>query len=256
MIALLDPDDRASFPDPALALKDPNGLLAVGGDLTPARLEHAYRRGIFPWFSAGDPILWWSPDPRAVLFPAEIRISRSLRKRLRKRELGTTMDRAFGRVIRGCAEPRDEHGGTWLTPEMIAAYEALHALGLAHSVEVWKDGRLVGGLYGVAIGRAFFGESMFSRVNDASKVALVHLCRKLAEWDFGLVDCQMRTNHLIRMGAIELPRRRFIGLVNQYCRLPGRNEGWDEGPGCVLPEPPRAGSNPTPEPMREPAEIS
>jgi leucyl/phenylalanyl-tRNA--protein transferase len=220
MIARLDPHDRESFPDLRHALREPNGLLAVGGDLSPTRLAHAYRRGIFPWFSAGDPILWWSPDPRTVLFPSQIRIARSLGKRLRNASFEVTLDRSFSAVIRCCAAPRDAQGGTWLVPEMIAAYEALHAHGLAHSVEVWQDGQLVGGLYGVAIGRAFFGESMFSRVSDASKVALVHLCRQLAEWEFGLIDCQMRTDHLIRMGAVEMPRAEFIALLNRFCTQP------------------------------------
>lgn len=228
MIALLDPQDRESFPDPRLALDDPNGLLAIGGDLSPLRLQNAYRRGIFPWFSIGDPILWWSPDPRTLLFPAQIRISHSLRKRLRRGDFSVTMDRDFEGVIHGCAQPRDEQGGTWLVPQMIAAYLALHAHGLAHSVEVWRQGELVGGLYGVAIGRAFFGESMFSRVSDASKIALAHLCRKLVDWEFGLIDCQMRTNHLLSMGATEIARRDFIVLLNHYCQLPGRDVSWDE----------------------------
>lgn len=230
MIALLDPFDRESFPDVGRALREPNGLLAIGGDLTPARLWHAYRRGIFPWFNAGDPILWWSPDPRLVLFPEQIRVSRSLRKRLRQQTLQVTLDRAFAAVIRGCAAPRDSQGGTWLIPEMIVAYEDLHARGLAHSVEVWQEGNLVGGLYGVAIGRAFFGESMFSRVTDASKVALVRLCEQLADWGFGLIDCQMRTDHLIRMGAVELPRRDFIERLNRYCHQPSRDFSWDDTP--------------------------
>ena len=178
MIPLFTPDDPRPFPEVWRALRHPNGLLAVGGDLSPRRLTNAYRHGIFPWFSAGDPILWWSPDPRTVLFPGRIRISRSLGKRLRRRQLGVTMDRDFAAVIRGCAAPRhtgvlsrDEPAtGTWILPEMIAAYETLHRLGISHSVEVWENGRLIGGLYGVAIGQAFFGESMFSRTPDASKV--------------------------------------------------------------------------------------
>lgn len=228
MIALLDPHDPELFPDSSHALREPNGLLAVGGDLTPARLQNAYRRGIFPWFNAGDPILWWSPNPRMVLFPQQVRISRSLEKKLRKQPFAVTLDRAFNSVIRGCAAPREHHDGTWLVPEMINAYEALHARGLAHSVEIWQDQQLVGGLYGVAIGRVFFGESMFSRVSNASKIALVHLCQQLTDWDFGLIDCQMRTDHLIRMGAVEIPRADFIGLLNRFCPLPGRHYRWDE----------------------------
>ena len=228
MIALLDPHAPESFPAASQALREPNGLLAVGGDLTPTRLRNAYRRGIFPWFNPGDPILWWSPDPRTVLFPRHLRISRSLAKRLRRQPFTVTLDRAFSRVIRGCATPREPQGGTWLIPEMIAAYEALHRRGLAHSVEVWQGRDLAGGLYGVAIGRAFFGESMFSRITDASKVALVHLCQQLEGWNFGLVDCQMHTDHLMRMGAVDLPRAEFIGLLDRFCPLPGRDFNWDD----------------------------
>jgi len=229
MIALLDPYDRQSFPDPRVALLEPNGLLAVGGDLSPGRLHNAYRRGIFPWFSAGDPILWWSPDPRTVIFPKQLHISRSLRKHLRKHDLSVSFDHDFFGVIHGCAQPRDDQGGTWLLPQMIAAYQSLHAIGLAHSVEVWRDKELVGGLYGVAIGRAFFGESMFSRVTDASKVALVHLCKRLADWRFGLIDCQMRTDHLVSMGAIEIPREEFLTLLEEHCPRSGFNSNWFGG---------------------------
>lgn len=237
MIALLDPHDRTIFPDPCQALHEPNGLLAVGGDLSPVRLVSAYRRGIFPWFSAGDPILWWSPDPRALLFPDRLHVSRSLRKRLRRGDLVTTLDRDFQGVIQGCAEPRDVDGGTWLVPDMIAAYRRLHTLGLAHSVEVWRAGELVGGVYGVAIGRAFFGESMFSQVTDASKVALVRLCEQLLEWDFGLIDCQMTTEHLLSLGAIEVARADFMALLDRHGSRPGYDRSWDEGtdrPACAL----------------------
>jgi leucyl/phenylalanyl-tRNA--protein transferase len=229
MIALLDPLDRTTFPDVSDALRHPNGLLAVGGDLSPDRLENAYRRGIFPWFSDGDPILWWSPDPRTVLFPDRLKIPRSLRKRLRRQPFKVTMDRAFGQVIRACAAPRDEHGGTWILPEMVMAYEALHRRGVAHSVEVWQAGGLVGGLYGIAIGRAFFGESMFSRVPDASKAALVHLCERLTHWGFGLIDCQMRTEHLIRLGAVEIPRDELVIRLDRLCRQSGPGPSWDDG---------------------------
>jgi leucyl/phenylalanyl-tRNA--protein transferase len=228
MIPLLSRDPRA-FPDVSRALRQPNGLLAVGGDLSPERLASAYRRGIFPWFGPGDPILWWSPNPRTLLFPEQIRISRSLRKRLRRRSLGVTMDRAFGEVIRGCAAPRDAESGTWIVPAMVVAYESLYRRGVAHSVEVWSEGRLAGGLYGVAVGRAFFGESMFSRVDDASKVALVHLCQRLTAWGFGPIDCQMRTEHLVSLGAQELPRARFVDLLERYCALPGPPGSWDDG---------------------------
>lgn len=229
MIARLDHRDRTAFPDVRHALSHPNGLLAFGGDLSAERLENAYRRGIFPWFSAGDPILWWSPDPRTVLFPDRMRVPRSLRKRLRKQPFRVTMDRDFAGVIRGCAAPRDAHGGTWIVPEMIMAYESLHRNGIAHSVEVRQDGDLVGGLYGVAIGRAFFGESMFSRATDASKVALVHLCERLTRWGFGLIDCQMRTEHLMRLGAVEIPRAELIRRLDRLCLQPGPGPDWDDG---------------------------
>lgn len=229
MITLLPPHDPDVFPDVRRALEQPNGLLAVGGDLSLERLTNAYRRGIFPWFGPGDPILWWSPNPRTVLMPTEVHVSRSLRKHLRRRELGVTMDRAFARVIRGCSAPRGGQAGTWIIPEMIAAYEHLHRAGLAHSVEVWAGERLVGGLYGVAIGRAFFGESMFSRVADASKVALVHLCRHLAERGFGLIDCQMQTEHLMRMGAKEVPRTQFVASLGRWCTLDSPRGDWNDG---------------------------
>lgn len=233
MIPRLDPRNRSAFPDVRHALEHPNGLLAFGGDLSPERLENAYRRGIFPWFSAGDPILWWSPDPRTVLFPERLRVPRSLRKRLRRQPFRVTMDRDFSEVIRGCAAPRDEQGGTWILPEMIRAYEALHQRGIAHSIEVRQDGELVGGLYGVAVGRAFFGESMFSRATDASKVALVHLCERLLHWGFGLIDCQMRTEHLMRLGALEISRDELVRRLDRLCRQPAPRPGltpsWDDG---------------------------
>ena len=229
MIPLLAPKDPSDFPDVRHALHHPNGLLAAGGDLSPERLLSAYRRGIFPWYSAGDPILWWSPDPRTVLFPERMHVSRSLRKRLRRKTLGVTMDRAFASVIRSCAAPRDTEGGTWIVPEMRSAYEALHRLGFAHSVEVWENGALAAGLYGVAIGGVFYGESMFTRADDGSKIALVHLCRRLQDWGFGLIDCQMRTDHLLQLGAEELPRPLFTALLAQFCPLPNRNGSWDDG---------------------------
>jgi leucyl/phenylalanyl-tRNA--protein transferase len=240
MVPLLAAQDPTGFPDVRLALRHPNGLLAAGGDLSPERLLSAYRRGIFPWFGEGDPILWWSPDPRTVLFPEGLRVSRSLRKRLRRRELGASMDRSFGAVIQACAAPRGGDGGTWIVPRMVAAYETLNRLGWAHSVEVWEGDRLVGGLYGVALGRVFFGESMFSRRDDASKVALVHLCERLNSWGFGLIDCQMRTDHLISLGATEIPRGGFVTLIDRFCPLPGATGSWDDGeirfPGAPEPE--------------------
>lgn len=227
MLHLLDPHDpSAPFPDVSLAEREPNGLLAVGGDLSIPRLIRAYRSGIFPWFNAGDPILWWSPDPRTILVPSHVHVSRSLRKTLRKGPFDVTMDRAFDQVIAACAVPRPGSDGTWLVPDMIRAYKALHREGWAHSVEVWAEGRLVGGLYGLAIGRAFFGESMFSRASDASKVALVHLCRALEGWGFGLVDCQVLTGHLLRMGAVQIPRREFVALLRRLCNAAGRHGFW------------------------------
>jgi leucyl/phenylalanyl-tRNA--protein transferase len=230
MLYLLDPTDpQAPFPDVETAEREPDGLLAVGGDLSVTRLLNAYRRGIFPWFGDGDPILWWSPDPRTALFPERLRISRSLRKILRKGLFGATIDRDFDAVINACAQPRAESGGTWLVPDMIAAYRRLHLRGFAHSVEVWRDGALAGGLYGVAIGRVFFGESMFTRVSDASKVALVHLCRTLLERDFRLIDCQVLTGHLIRMGAVQIDRTAFVRMLDRWCPHPDRGGSWDDG---------------------------
>ena len=229
MLSLLDPrDPGAPFPDVSLAEREPDGLLAVGGDLSVARLVNAYRHGIFPWFGPGDPILWWSPDPRTILLPAEVRVSRSLKKTLKRGALTVSLDRAFDQVISACAEPRPDSGGTWLVPEMIAAYRRLHRHGFAHSVEVWHQGALAGGLYGVAIGGVFFGESMFTRVTDASKLALVHLCRTLEEWGYGLIDCQVLTGHLLRMGAVQIPRAEFVDLLDHWCELPGRTGPWGE----------------------------
>ena len=198
-----------TFPAAEEALHQPNGLLAVGGDLSPARLLAAYRRGIFPWFSQQDPILWWSPDPRMVLLPQELIISHSLRKKLRQRQFEVRFDSAFEQVMQACAAPRAGQDGTWIHPEMVAAYSELHRQGYAHSVETWMAGELVGGLYGVNLGKMFFGESMFSRRNDASKIALAYLCRQLVRWEFGLIDCQMYTPHLASLGAREMPRQEF-----------------------------------------------
>lgn len=202
------------FPPVAQALKEPNGLLAGGGDLSPQRLLAAYRRGIFPWYSPGEPILWWSPDPRMVLFPDEFRITRSLAKTLRNADYRVKLDSAFAQVIAACAAtPRPGQDGTWITAEMQQAYLRLHALDHAHSVETWRDGRLVGGLYGVSIGRAFCGESMFSHATDASKIALAHLCRYLARREFGIIDCQMETAHLTSLGARPIPRDDYLVRV-------------------------------------------
>jgi leucyl/phenylalanyl-tRNA--protein transferase len=214
------------FPPLENALDEPNGLLAAGGDLAPGRLLAAYRRGIFPWFSDDDPILWWSPDPRMVLYPAELRVSRSLRKTLRRTDYEIRVDTAFRAVMQACAEPRPGQEGTWITSRMLAAYCTLHERGHAHSVETWDGGTLIGGLYGVAVGRVFFGESMFSRASDASKLALVHLVRQLERWRFGLIDCQMRTNHLASLGAREIPREHFARQLEQLVNYPPEPAVW------------------------------
>ncbi len=206
------------FPPLEKALADPNGLLAAGGDLSPQRLLAAYRRGIFPWYSAGEPILWWSPDPRMVLFPDEFKISVSLAKTLRNAKYDVRLDSAFAEVVNACAtKPREGQAGTWITGEMQAAYRELHRLGHAHSVETWIDGRLAGGLYGIAIGQAFYGESMFSDVRDASKIALAHLCAHLKRRGFGIIDCQMETRHLASLGARPIPRRDFAARLDNLC---------------------------------------
>ena len=216
----------APFPPVQSALKDPNGLLAAGGDLSSERLLSAYRHGIFPWFSEGDPILWWSPDPRMILFPAELKISRSLGKTLRNRSYEGRFDSAFDEVVAGCAAPRKGEPGTWISGAMIEAYRGLHRLGYAHSVETWIDGDLAGGLYGVAIGRVFFGESMFSRARDASKIALASLVAHLKAAGFGLIDCQMRTRHLESLGAREITRRRFSRLLEELIHYPHSPGSW------------------------------
>lgn len=200
------------FPEPDKAMREPNGLLAAGGDLSPQRLIEAYRQGIFPWYGENDPILWWSPDPRLVLFPENLRISRSLRKSLRKNHEIRT-DTAFEAVMRKCAEPRRDGAGTWISEEMISAYCALHGMGIAHSIETWIEGELAGGLYGVALGKVFFGESMFSRRTDASKIAFVHLVKQLERWGFSMIDCQARTQHLVSLGAVEIPRSAFASIL-------------------------------------------
>lgn len=218
-------DDRMAFPSPLEA--DEDGLLAVGGDLSPERLLLAYENGIFPWPHDGMPLLWFCPDPRMVLEPQSVRLSRSLRSRLRRGDLQITFDEAFGEVMRACAStPRPHEEGTWITPAMVAAYSQLHERGLAHSVEAWHEGRLAGGLYGVSLGSAFFGESMFCRVSDASKVALVTLVKQLAAWDFALVDCQMVTDHLSSLGAEPWPRERFLQTLKEAVAAPTRQGRW------------------------------
>ena len=224
MIPWLENDQP--FPPVRRALRDPNGLLAAGGDLSVRRLLEAYRHGIFPWYSEGQPILWWSPDPRMVLAPAEFTLSRSLRKRVRNSGFEVRTDSAFAAVIGECAAPRADQDGTWITAEMAAAYTALHRAGYAHSVETWADGTLVGGLYGVSLGRMFFGESMFSRASDASKIALAYLTRQLERWHFGLIDCQMSTPHLESLGAREIARAEFIRALTELVNYPPRLGAW------------------------------
>jgi leucyl/phenylalanyl-tRNA---protein transferase len=208
------------FPPPEQALEDPPGLLAAGGDLSPARLLAAYRRGIFPWYSPGQPVLWWSPDPRAVLFPEEFHCPRSLAKTLRNGGFATSIDRDFAAVIDGCAAPRVASPGTWITSEMRAAYRELHRLSHAHSVEAWRNGTLAGGLYGVRLGGVFFGESMFSAVRDASKVALAHLVAACLRSGVAVIDCQLYSRHLASLGARTIPRPQFQGLLREQVSLP------------------------------------
>jgi leucyl/phenylalanyl-tRNA--protein transferase len=214
------------FPPAELALQQPNGLLAAGGDLSPARLLDAYAHGIFPWFGRDDPLLWWSPDPRMVLYVSELRVSRSLRRTIRSQRFRVTMDMAFPDVVTGCAGPRPGQDGTWITPEMHAAYCRLFFLGHAHSVEAWSGDRLAGGLYGVALGRMFFGESMFSSESDASKVAFVHMVAQFGRWAMPLIDCQMPTSHLASFGAREIPRAEFLDQVGGLVQRPGPPVPW------------------------------
>jgi len=204
-------------------------LLAVGGDLRPERLLEAYRHGIFPWSSDEQPILWWSPDPRTVLFPENLHVSRSLKKSLRSGQFSVTLDRCFRDVMQQCAGPRPQYpdGGTWITTEMLEAYTRLHEKGYAHSVETWMDGQLVGGLYGVALGRAFFAESMFTRVSDASKVALVLLVHQLQTWEFRLMDCQQSSPHITALGAESIPRDEFLDHLATALKLPGQCGRWE-----------------------------
>lgn len=220
------------FPPVDSALREPegpNGLLAAGGDLTPARLLAAYRLGIFPWYSAGEPILWWSPDPRMVLMPGALKISRSLGKTLRHKPYDVRLDSCFSRVMAECAEPRrpGHQAGTWISPEMQAAYTRLHQLGHAHSVETWVDDELVGGLYGIALGRVFYGESMFSRQPDASKIALAHLCHHLKHQNYVVIDCQMETAHLASLGARPIPRQTFVEGLTHWTQENFCPGAWD-----------------------------
>lgn len=218
--------DQFGFPNLENALEEPNGLLAVGGDLSSQRLMNAYRAGIFPWYEEGQPLLWWSPNPRCVLFPSRVHISRSLRKLLRANNFDIRCDTAFSAVIDLCSAPRSNTDVTWITPAMKAAYTKLHEQGVAHSIEVWQNDQLQGGLYGLAIGRVFFGESMFSTVANASKLALVSLCGQLEQWDYQLIDCQVENPHLMSMGAEMLPRRQFAEYLARFSTGGGQEEPW------------------------------
>lgn len=226
MLRFLSPEEP--FPPVERALKAPNGLLCAGADLSVERLLEAYRRGIFPWYSDDEPILWWSPDPRMVLFTDELKISRSLAKSIRNKGYEVRVDTAFDEVIEGCAAPRRDAAGTWLGPEMRRAYRRLHRAGYAHSFETWRDGRLVGELYGVAIGRMFYGESMFARATDASKVALVALARTLRARGFPMIDCQQRTPLLAALGAREIPRAEFLRRLAALVNYPEPPAKWSD----------------------------
>jgi len=228
MLPYLAPDSTVNaFPNITEALIEPNGLLAVGGDLGFERLIHAYQQGIFPWYNAGQPILWWSPDPRLVLFPKKLKISRSLKKNQRNSGFRVSFDNAFQQVIQACAfTPRSDQEGTWLSDEMQAAYCDLHQRGIAHSVECWYENQLVGGLYGIALGRVFFGESMFTHRSNASKVAFVTLVQQLQAWQFELIDCQVYTQHLHSLGAEEISRRHFKHLMEHYDTSHTQNSYW------------------------------
>lgn len=226
-LTVLNPrNPEQDFPAVKQALREPDGLLAIGGCLSEKRLLNAYRHGIFPWYNFGEPILWWSPDPRMVLFPDKLIVSRSLRKTLRQNRFSVTFDRAFTEVIAACAAPRPGADGTWITTDIDEAYKRLHRLGIAHSVEAWFEGELVGGLYGVALGQVFFGESMFHTKTDASKVAFVTLVERLKVWDYQLVDCQIYSTHLASLGAEEIDRTDFVNLLNRYCDACVSQSAW------------------------------
>lgn len=215
MLTYIQPfDDIDSFPPLEKAQTEPNGLLAIGGDLSEKRLLQAYKRGIFPWYSTGEPILWWSPDPRMVMFPSEFHASKSLKKAVRRQNFSFSINQAFLEVITACAEPRTDSTDTWITNEMISAYNKLHQAGHAHSIEIWLDNQLAGGLYGIAIGAVFFGESMFSRTDNTSKLAYWILCKLLAESGFDIIDCQVYSEHLASLGARDIPRSEFETIIH------------------------------------------
>lgn len=223
----LDPrSPNQPFPPVHLAMRDPNGLLAIGGDLSSQRLLRAYAQGIFPWFNPDEPILWWCPDPRAVLAPADLHVSRSLRRRLNRQDYTVTLDRAFTSVLDACAAPRKKSRGTWLGDDMQVAYRELHSEGYAHSIEVWREGALIGGLYGVALGRMFFGESMFTRETDSSKIAIYWLCEQLRAWKFELMDCQISSSHLLTLGAREVARDEFLRELRPAVSRSGHPGPW------------------------------
>jgi len=216
---------KLEFPPPSLA--EPNGLLCVGGDLSTERILLAYSSGIFPWYSENEPVLWWSPDPRLILYPEKIKISRSLKKKIKTNTFKVTIDQAFNDVIYACANTRIQNSEeTWLTDEMIAAYKRLHKEGFAHSIECWKDDELAGGLYGISLGGCFFGESMFTNISDASKIALVKLADFLKENGFDLIDCQITTDHLTSMGGFEVPRQTFLKQLKNSLEKPTISGQW------------------------------
>jgi len=226
-LTILDPNNpRQEFPSVSKAMTDPDGLLAVGGCLSNKRLLNAYRLGIFPWYSPGEPILWWSPNPRLVLFPDQLKVSRSLAKTLRQKTFTFTVDQAFNQVIEACAKPRSYSKETWISEDMQAAYSRLHKAGFAHSAEAWLNGELVGGLYGVAIGQVFFGESMFHTCTDASKVVFVSLVDQLKLWGYQIIDCQVHSEHLASFGATNCERSKFINLLKDYCDEPANSSAW------------------------------
>ncbi|TJY61126.1 leucyl/phenylalanyl-tRNA--protein transferase [Sinimarinibacterium sp. CAU 1509] len=238
----LDPrNPHQPFPPAHLAMREPNGLLAIGGDLSLSRLLRAYAQGIFPWYNPDEPILWWCPDPRTVLRPESLKVSRSFRKTLRRADYAVTFDTVFDTVLNACAAPRASGTGTWLGEDMRRAYGQLHAHGYAHSVEVWRDGNLIGGLYGVAMGRVFFGESMFSRADDASKIALYWLCQQLGAWRFELIDCQVSSAHLQSLGATAMPRTEFLHHLAVAMNTPHPPQPWQ----FTVEHPAEAGHLPT-----------
>jgi len=226
MLTRLSPHKLEPFPDPSHALDAPNGLLAMGGDLRPERILMAYQKGIFPWFNPEDPILWWSPSPRTVFFPETFHVSRSLQKIIRQKIYRVTFDTDFLAVITACSEPRAYANGTWISDDIIAAYHQLHQQGYAHSVEVWQGEELVGGLYGMALGKVFFGESMFSRANNASKVGFVSLVERLKANGFAMIDAQVANSHLFSLGAVEIPRAEFQRILLDFAQLPAELGSW------------------------------